>query len=54
MSTALQMPNDLNPYWMPFTANRHFKANPKLFVEAEGMYYKTQDNRQVLDATAGL
>ena len=54
MSTALQMPNDLDPYWMPFTANRHFKANPKLFVEAEGMYYKTQDNRQVLDATAGL
>ena len=55
MSTnAVKMPNDLDPYWMPFTSNRQFKANPRMFVAAEGMYYTTQDDRKVLDATAGL
>jgi len=47
-------PNDLNAYWMPFTANRQFKSNPRIFVGAEGMYYKTADGRDVLDAVAGL
>ena len=53
-TTAVTMPNDLDPYWMPFTSNRQFKANPRMFVAAEGMYYTTQDDRKVLDATAGL
>ena len=48
------MPDNLQPYWMPFTANRHFKANPRLFARAEGMYFTTIDGRQVLDGTAGL
>jgi beta-alanine--pyruvate transaminase len=48
------MPNDLEPFWMPFTANRAFKANPRMFVEADGMYYHTADSRKVLDGTAGL
>jgi len=48
------VPNDLNAYWMPFTANRQFKANPRMFVRAEGMHYTTHDGRQVLDGTAGL
>ena len=46
--------NDLDAYWMPFTANRQFKANPRLFVGAEGMYYKTSDGRDVLDGIAGM
>src|SRR5476651_2067368 len=46
--------NDLDAYWMPFTANRHFKANPRFFVGAQGMYYKTADGRDVLDGMAGL
>jgi beta-alanine--pyruvate transaminase len=46
--------NDLEAYWMPFTANRQFKANPRLFVGAEGMYYKTADGRDVLDGIAGM
>jgi len=45
---------DLSHYWMPFTANRQFKADPRLFVAAKGMYYTTIDGRQVLDGTAGL
>src|SRR3954471_5305465 len=46
--------NSLDAYWMPFTANRQFKANPRLFVGAQGMFYKTADGRDVLDGTAGL
>ena len=44
----------LDAFWMPFTANRQFKANPRLLARAEGMYYWTDDGRQVLDAVAGL
>ena len=47
-------PNDLSAFWMPFTANRQFKAKPRLFVAASGMHFTTQDGRQVLDGTAGL
>ncbi|TVP73478.1 MAG: aspartate aminotransferase family protein [Rhodobacteraceae bacterium] len=47
-------PNDLRAFWMPFTANRQFKAAPRMLVEAEGMFYTTSDGRQVLDGTAGL
>ncbi|MFD2264671.1 aspartate aminotransferase family protein [Lacibacterium aquatile] len=46
--------NDMQPFWMPFTANRQFKDNPRLLVEAKGMYYKSHDGREVLDGTAGL
>lgn len=48
------VPNDLRAFWMPFTANRQFKQNPRMFVAADGMYYTTSDNRQVMDGTAGL
>lgn len=47
-------PNDLESFWMPFTSNRDFKQNPRLFVEAEGMHYITADGRRVLDGTSGL
>ena len=47
-------PNDLSSYWMPFTANRQFKENPRMLVAADGMYYTSHDGRQILDGTAGL
>ncbi len=47
-------PNDLENYWMPFTANRQFKAHPRLLVAAEGMHYTSHDGRTILDGTAGL
>ncbi len=47
-------PNDLDPFWMPFTANRQFKKQPRMFVEAEGVHYTTADGRKVLDGTSGL
>ena len=45
---------DLSTYWMPFTANRQFKANPRFFVSASGMHYRSADGREILDGTAGL
>ena len=45
---------ELEAYWMPFTANRQFKAKPRMMVRAEGMYYTTADGRQILDGFAGL
>ncbi|WKT59293.1 aspartate aminotransferase family protein [Microbulbifer thermotolerans] len=47
-------PDELDAHWMPFTGNRQFKANPRLFVRAEGMHYTTADGRQVLDGFSGL
>ncbi|WP_417668579.1 aspartate aminotransferase family protein [Roseibium sp.] len=55
MSTpASTATNNLEAFWMPFTANRQFKQNPRMFVGAKDMHYTTSDGRQVLDATAGL
>ena len=47
------VPN-LEPYWMPFTGNRYFKANPIIIAAAEGMYVTTADGSKVLDGIAGL
>ncbi len=41
-------------FWMPFTANRAFKADPRIVASAEGVMLTSQDGRQVIDATAGL
>jgi beta-alanine--pyruvate transaminase len=48
------LPTNLDAFWMPFTANRQFKAAPRMLSRAEGMYYWTPEGRQVLDAAAGL
>ncbi|MNF45661.1 Omega-amino acid--pyruvate aminotransferase [compost metagenome] len=44
----------LDDFWMPFTANRQFKARPRLLDSADGMYFTRDDGRKVLDGTAGL
>ena len=45
---------DTDHFWMPFTANRQFKAKPRMLVSASGMHYRTDDGRTILDGTAGL
>jgi len=45
---------DMLPFWMPFTANRQFKSAPRLLAKAKGMYYYSDDGREILDGTAGL
>lgn len=52
--TTLAQPNDLEAFWMPFTANRAFKKTPRIVNRAEGMYFYTSDGQAVLDSTAGL
>jgi beta-alanine--pyruvate transaminase len=48
------MNKPMDAYWMPFTANRQFKKAPRLLARSEGMYYWTQEGRQILDGVAGL
>lgn len=47
-------PTELAAWWMPFTANRQFKAAPRLLVSAKDMHYASHDGRAILDGTAGL
>ncbi|WP_022723797.1 aspartate aminotransferase family protein [Rhodopseudomonas sp. B29] len=52
--TTVAMPNDLDAFWMPFTANRAFKRSPKMIAGAEGMHYITTDGRRIIDAASGM
>jgi beta-alanine--pyruvate transaminase len=47
-------PPSLDAYWMPFTANRDFKKEPRIITGASGHYYTTSDGRQLYDAFSGL
>lgn len=44
----------LDAYWMPFTANRQFKQSPRLLTKADGMFFRDDKGREVLDGIAGL
>ncbi len=46
--------NTLDHHWLPFTANRDFKANPRLIVRGEGMYYWNHKGDRILDGSSGL
>ncbi len=52
--SEVRAPNDLRAYWMPFTANRQFKAAPRMLVAARDMHFTAGDGRQILDGTAGM
>ena len=54
MAKVATVPNDLEPFWMPFTANRSFKRRPRLITGAKDMHYITVDGRRVIDGSAGL
>jgi beta-alanine--pyruvate transaminase len=51
---ATRAPDAMDAFWMPFSANRQFKSAPRLMASASGMFYRTVDGREVLDATGGL
>src|SRR4051795_2847486 len=53
-SVATHVPNDLEAFFMPFTANRAFKARPRLIARAKDMHYYTPEGRPILDGAAGL
>jgi len=45
---------ELDAYWMPFSGNRQFKADPRMIIGAEGCYYRSADGRRILDSLSGL
>ena len=53
----IDMPFDVNSlenHWMPFSANREFKANPRLVVKSEGMYCWDYKGGKLIDGSSGL
>jgi beta-alanine--pyruvate transaminase len=41
-------------FWMPFSPNKEFKKEPRMFVRGEGVWLYKPDGSQVLDASSGL
>ena len=52
--SAVPNTQNLDHYWMPFTANRQFKKAPRILESAKGMYYRDVDGNEILDGAAGL
>ena len=53
-ANPVNVPNDLAAHWMPFTANRAFKKQPRLLAGAKDMHYITVDGRKIIDAASGM
>ncbi len=49
-TTDLHMDNQ----WLPFTPNRTFRQDPRVFVGAEGMHFTTHDGKKVIDGISSL
>ncbi len=47
-------PQNMDAFWMPFTANRDFKQNPRLIASAQGHHYISNDGRKIYDGFSGL
>ena len=45
---------NMEHHWLPFTPNRGFKDDPRVFVKADGMVFTTHDGKQVLDGISSL
>ena len=52
--TTAPAANNLEAFFMPFTANRQFKKNPRMLAKAKGVHYWTPEGRKIIDGTAGL
>lgn len=46
--------SQLDAYWMPFTANRQFKKDPRIIVAAQGCYFTDDKGRKIFDGLSGL
>ena len=44
----------MQAYWMPYTANRRFKADPRIITGAQGAYYIDDKGRKIFDGLSGL
>jgi beta-alanine--pyruvate transaminase len=45
---------DMEHQWLPFTPNRDFLADPRLFARAQGLYYYSPEGKPILDGSSGL
>ena len=45
---------NMDHHWLPFTPNRSFKKDPRVFVGADGMIFTTHDGKQVVDGISSL
>ena len=43
--------NNLEAFFMPFTANRQFKKNPRMLAKAKGVHYWTPEGRKIIDGS---
>ena len=46
--------DNLDAYWMPFTANRDFKKKPRIITGASGHHYTSSDGSKLYDTFSGL
>jgi beta-alanine--pyruvate transaminase len=44
----------MDSQWLPFTPNRSFAKDPRIFVAADGLHFTTHDGRQVIDGISSL
>ena len=44
----------LDAYWMPYTANRQFKRDPRIIVAAHDVWFTDDRGRRILDGHSGL
>ena len=51
---ATRLPEAMDAFWMPFSANRQFRKAPRMLASAKDMHYRTTDGREILDGTGGL
>lgn len=49
-----KLDNKTSNHWMPFSANRDFKAAPRIINKAEGVYYYNIEGGKILDGSSGL
>jgi len=52
--TNAPLNNDIDAVWLPFTANRQFKSDPRIIARGQGMFYYDPQGRELLDGLAGL
>nr|MDP2191228.1 aminotransferase class III-fold pyridoxal phosphate-dependent enzyme [Rhodoferax sp.] len=51
----MTMPDfNMDHQWLPFTPNRSFKKDPRVFVAADGMHFTTHDGKKVIDGISSL
>ena len=45
---------NMDNQWLPFTPNRSFREDPRVFVAADGMHFTTHDGKKVIDGISSL